>query len=174
MNNGGEIVDTQIPESQAISATPGNLPKQPGEKNGENNVNNRDSYTSQEKVRSPVRQASFSGRWDSAQTAGVPNETKDSRENQGWSRSKTRKARHQAIFLNQKHLPVPAHQIQKERNVRNQRKRKIRRKKQRNQKNKKKHKKSNHTRFEVIPGKSKNAWDLPESIIDYVIEHFEK
>lgn len=53
LNNVGEKVDTQTPESQAISSTPGNLPKQPGEKNGEKNVNNRDSYTPQEKVRSP-------------------------------------------------------------------------------------------------------------------------
>ena len=82
LNNCGEKVDTQSPESQAISAIPGNLLKRPGGKNGENNVNNRDSYTPQEKARSPVRQASFSGRSDSAQTAGVPNETKDSRENQ--------------------------------------------------------------------------------------------
>ena len=53
LNNFGEKVDTQIPESQEISSTPGNLPKQPGEKNGEKNVSNRDSYTPQEKVKSP-------------------------------------------------------------------------------------------------------------------------
>ena len=93
LNNAGEKADTQTPESQAITATPENLLKQPGEKNGENNLNNRDSYTQQKKVRSPVRQASFSGRWDSAQIAGVPNEAKHSRENQGRSRSKVRKSR---------------------------------------------------------------------------------
>ena len=93
LNIGGEKVDTQTSESHTISATPGNLLKQPGEKNRENNVNNRDSYTPQEKVMSPVRLASFSGRWDSAQTAYVPKETKDSRENPGRSRSKTRKSR---------------------------------------------------------------------------------
>ena len=40
LNNGREKVDTQTPESQTISATPGNLLKQPGKKNRENNVNN--------------------------------------------------------------------------------------------------------------------------------------
>ena len=35
-------------------------------------------------------------------------------------------------------------------------------------KNKKKHKKSNQIRFEVILGKSKIAWDLPESMLGYV------
>ena len=93
LNNGGEKVDTQTPEIQATSATPGNLLKQPGERNGENNLNNRDSYTPQEKVKSPVQQASFLGRRDSAKTTGVPNKTKDSRANHGRSRSKTRKSR---------------------------------------------------------------------------------
>ena len=150
MNNGGEKVDTLTPERKATSVTPGNLFKQSEEKTGENNLNNQDSYAPQEKLRSPVQQASFSGRWDSAQTASVPSETKDSRGIQGRSRSKTRKSRkqkyqsssssssslacHQAIFLNQKHLPVPAHHIEKERNVRNQRKRKVKRTKQRDQK----------------------------------------
>ena len=54
LNNGGDTVDTQTPEIQATSATPGNLFKEPGEKNGENNQNNRDSHTQHEKVRSPV------------------------------------------------------------------------------------------------------------------------
>ena len=54
-DNGGEKVDTQIPESQAISATPGNLLKQQGRKNGENNVKYCDSYRPQEKVRSSVQ-----------------------------------------------------------------------------------------------------------------------
>ena len=74
LNNGGDTVDTQTPEIQATSATPGNLFKEPREKNGENNQNNRDSHTQHEKVRSPVQQVSFLGRWDSAETAGVPNE----------------------------------------------------------------------------------------------------
>ena len=34
LNNGGDKVDTQTPESQEIAATPGNLFKQPGEKKG--------------------------------------------------------------------------------------------------------------------------------------------
>ena len=74
-------------------ATPGNVFKQPGGKNGENNLNNRDSYTPQEKVRFPVQQAFFLGRWDSAEANGVPNKRKGSRANQGRSRSKTRKSR---------------------------------------------------------------------------------
>ena len=53
-NNGGEKINTETPQSQAISATHGSLLKQPGEKNGENNVSNRDSHTPQEKIRSPV------------------------------------------------------------------------------------------------------------------------
>ena len=61
----------------------------------------------------------------------------------------------------------------KKRNVINQRKRKVKKTKQRNEKIKR-NLKSSHTRFEVIPGKSKNAWDLPESMLAYVIEHFEK
>ena len=93
LNNNGEKVDTQTPESQATSATRGNLLKQPGQSNGENNLKNQDSYTPQEKVRSPVQQASFSGCRDSAETAGVPNKTKYSRANHGRSRSKTRKSR---------------------------------------------------------------------------------
>ena len=93
LNNGGEKADTQTPESQATSATTRNLFKQPGGRNVENNLNNRDSYTPQEKVRSPVQQASFSGRWDSAEKAGEPNETKYLRANQGRSRCKTRKSR---------------------------------------------------------------------------------
>ena len=72
LNNNGEKVDTQTPESQATSATRGNLLKQPGQSNGENNLKNQDFYTPQEKVRSPVQQASFSGCWDSAETASVP------------------------------------------------------------------------------------------------------
>ena len=55
MNNGGEKTDTQTPESQATSATPGNLFKLPGEENGEKNPNNRDSYTPQGKGRSLVQ-----------------------------------------------------------------------------------------------------------------------
>ena len=35
-------------------------------------------------------------------------------------------------------------------------------------------KNSNHSKFEVIPGKSKIAWDLPQSTLDYVMERFEK
>ena len=93
LNNGGETVDTQTPEIQATSSTPGNLFKEPGENSEENNPNNRDTHTQHEKVRSPVQQVSFLGRWDSAETAGVPNETKDPRANQGRSRSKTRKSR---------------------------------------------------------------------------------
>ena len=93
LNNGGEKVDTQTSESQATSATPGNLLKQPGERDGESNLNNRDSYTPQEKVRCPVQQASFSGRRDSAEAAIVPNKTKDSSGNHGRSRSKTRRYR---------------------------------------------------------------------------------
>ena len=95
MNNVGEKEDTQTSESQATSATPGNLLKQPGERNEENNVNNRDSYTPQEKVRSPVQQASFLGCQHSAETAGVPNKTKDFKANHGRCRSKTRKSRKQ-------------------------------------------------------------------------------
>ena len=93
LNNGGETVDTQTPEIQATSSTPGNLFKEPGENNKENNPNNRDTHTQHEKVRSPVQQVSSLGHWDSAETAGVPNETKDPRANQGRSRSKTRKSR---------------------------------------------------------------------------------
>ena len=93
MNNGVEKADTQTPESQATSATPEDLLKQPEERNGKNNLNNRDSYTPQEKVRSPVQQASFSGRRDSAETAGVTNKKKVSRANRRRSRSKTRKPR---------------------------------------------------------------------------------
>ena len=127
-NNGGEKVDTQIPESQAISATPGNLLKQPGRKNGENNVKYCDSYRPQEKVRSSVQQAFFERGWDSAQTAGVPNEAKDSRENQGRSRSKTRKSSSSSSDNTESEASSSsAHLIQKERNVRNQRKRKLER-----------------------------------------------
>ena len=91
-NNRREKVDTQNPESQAISAKPGDLLKQLGGKNGETNVKNGDSYIQQEKVRSPVRQRFFSGYWDSAQTAGVLNETKiPERIKEGADRSKTRK-----------------------------------------------------------------------------------
>ena len=35
-------------------------------------------------------------------------------------------------------------------------------------------KNSNHSKFEVIPEKSKIAWDLPQSTLDYVMERFEK
>ena len=45
LNNSGKKVDTQTPESQATSAIPGNLFKQPEEKNRDNNLNNQDSYT---------------------------------------------------------------------------------------------------------------------------------
>ena len=85
LNSGGKKVDTQIPESQATSATPGNLLKRPGERNGENNLNNQDSCTSHEKIKSPALQGSFSGCWNSAETASVPKETKYSRANQGRS-----------------------------------------------------------------------------------------
>lgn len=55
------------------------------------------------------------------------------------------------MVLNQKHLPVPTYQIQKERNVRNYIKRKVKQTTKKKNKNKKKHKKFNETRFEVIP-----------------------
>ena len=42
-NDGGEKVNTPTPEYKAITASLGKLLKQPGEKNGEKNLNNRDS-----------------------------------------------------------------------------------------------------------------------------------
>ena len=53
------------------------------------------------------------------------------------------------------------------------------RKKSKNSKTKKsasikKQKNSNHCRFEIIPGKSTNAWDLTESMLGYVMKRFEK
>ena len=28
-------------------------------------------------------------------------------------------------------------------------------------------------RFEIILAKSKNSWDLPESLLEYIVQHFE-
>ena len=192
MNNGVEKADTQTPESQATSATPEDLLKQPEERNGKNNLNNRDSYTPQEKVRSPVQQASFSGRRDSAETAGVTNKKKVSRANRRRSRSKTRKPRKRkyissssssrslissssSSYISESEISSSSSSSDSERKKRKKSKKKESKKdKTKKQKTKKKYEKSNHTRFEVIPGKSKNAWYLPESMLGYVIEHFEK
>ena len=53
-------------------------------------------------------------------------------------------------------------------------KKKSKKDKTKRSKNRKKPKKSNRTRFEVILGNNKNFWDLPESKLGYVIEHFKK
>ena len=33
---------------------------------------------------------------------------------------------------------------------------------------------NSNVRFEVTPGKHKNDWDIPESVLDYEVENFEK
>ena len=75
-DNGDKKVYTQTPESEAISAAPGNLLKQPEGKNGENNIKDQDIYTPKEKVTPPVQQTSFSRGWNPSEHPVYPTKQK--------------------------------------------------------------------------------------------------